>query len=114
MTNEVIVAVHKFASVTVTVYVPDDKLEGSSFVEPLDHVYVYGSVPDDTVIFTAPLVPPLHVTFVIEETKRLGPEISDTVADFVLVQPLRSVTETVYVAWSRPTIVPLVEPVDQL
>jgi hypothetical protein len=52
------------ASVTVTLYVPADKLDKSSLVEPLDHRYVYAVVPPDTLRLAAPVALPKQSTLV--------------------------------------------------
>ena len=59
----VVVAVHPFASVTVTVYAPAANPVGSSSVVLLLHAYVYGAVPPVTVRFIEPVLLPLHNTF---------------------------------------------------
>ena len=71
-------------SVTVAAYVPVHKLDTSSVVDPLLHLYVYGVVPPVTVIFTDPVHTPLHVKFVIDEVTVAPPLSFIDTALFVL------------------------------
>ena len=57
-------AVHPFASVTVTLYVPAGKPVKSSPVDPLLHTQLYAAVPPLTVKLIDPVEAPLHDTFV--------------------------------------------------
>ena len=106
------VAVHAFASVTVTVYVPALRPEAVAFVcPPGAHANVYGDVPPTGVAVALPVLPPLHFTFTIE------PVLTDKAtagcvitADAVAVQAFASVTVTVYVPALRPVAVALVCP----
>ncbi len=67
--------VHPFASVTVTVYVPDANPVGSSWVVLLLHAYVYGAVPPVTVRLTEPVLFPKHKTFTCVVLKAMAPEV---------------------------------------
>ena len=87
------VPVQPFASVMVTVYVPALSMERSSFVEPVVHIYVYGTVPPEGVRFTVP-VPLLHGIDdpVAVADKGAAGCVTTTVPD--VVQPFASVTVT--------------------
>jgi hypothetical protein len=55
------IAVQPFASVTVTVYVPDARFKADAPVAPLFHKYVYGAVPPFGVAVAVPFAFPLQV-----------------------------------------------------
>jgi hypothetical protein len=52
------------ASVTVTVYVPAASPVFEEVNPPFDHWYIYAGVPPDVDIDAAPVLNPLHATFV--------------------------------------------------
>jgi hypothetical protein len=56
--------VQPLASVTTTEYVPAGLPARLEVVAPVFHRYVYGAVPPETAVDTAPLLNPLHVTLV--------------------------------------------------
>lgn len=95
-TDLVCVFVQPLASVTVTVYIPAVRLTMSSVVAPFDHWKLKAGVPPVTLMLIEPLLPPLQET---------GSEVEvmfnaggcEMVALIDLVQPLESVTVTVYV-----------------
>ena len=72
---------------------------------PLLHKKVYVGVPPVTVIEIAPSAPPLHVTLSTTELLIVGNEPEDTIPTDCRVQPLASVTVTVYEFAVRPVIV---------
>ena len=61
-----LVPVHPFASVTVTLYEPLVRFEIFWVVAPFDHKKLNGNVPPLILIDMAPVLSPLHNTFVIE------------------------------------------------
>jgi len=107
----VVDAVHPFASVAVTVYVPIVRLLIVAVVAPVFHKYEYPPVPLDATEVAEPVEAPLHNTFVvvgIDIANKLGCVI---VADVDDVHPLASVAVTVYVPAVRLLIVAVVDPV---
>jgi hypothetical protein len=107
----VAVAVHPFASVTVTVYEPAMSVFAVAPVPPDGaHAYVYGAVPPATVTVAEPLLPPKQVTFVEAEMLAVGPPELGTFAIAVVVHPRESVTVTVYEPASNPDAVVPVPP----
>ena len=88
------------ASVTVTLYVPAESPIISSVVAVLLHSKLYGAVPPVTVKSTVPSLS-AHVASVatILAESIVG---SVTSADAVVVQPLASVTVTLYVPAVKP------------
>jgi Ni,Fe-hydrogenase III component G len=96
-----VVAVQRFASVTVTVYVPAATPDKSCELAPLLQLYVYPAVPPLTVKSIAPVDPPLQATLVtdVERFNAVGCVI---VALVVAVQRFASVTVTVYVPATTP------------
>ena len=97
------VLVQLLASVTVTVYVPAARPVRSCVVMPPVQKYVYGETPPLTVRSMEPVEEPLHNTFtcVVLKAKAGGCVIVTAV---VAVQPLLSVTVTVYVPAAKPLI----------
>ena len=93
LTAAVILAVHPFISVTVTVYVPENITDKSSVVAPLLHKYVSEGNPPLTVRSTAPSLFP-HVALV-SETVKDGAPVMVTTTCAVPVHPDSSVTVTV-------------------
>jgi hypothetical protein len=69
----VILAWHKFASVTVSVYVPTPKVVTFWVVLPLLHKYCTGDKPPVTVTLIVPLLPPLQLTFTAVTLLITGP-----------------------------------------
>ncbi len=59
-----VVRVQPFASVTVTVYVPAVNPVAVAAVCPPVQAYVYGAVPPLAVTVAAPVLAPLHNTFI--------------------------------------------------
>ena len=107
----VVVFVHPFASVAVTVYVPAVRLLIVTVVAPVFHKYEYPEVPFDANAVALPVAPPLHKTFVVDGIATdniLGCVITVVV---VFVHPLASVAVTVYVPAVRLLIVADVDPV---
>ena len=98
------VSVHPFASVTVTEYVPAVRLLILEFVPELLHEYVYGDTPPPAVTEADPLVPLKHVMCapVADAVRSVGC-VSVTLA--VVVQPLPSVTVTLYAVADSPVAV---------
>jgi len=90
------VTVHPFASVTVTVYVPADKLFAVALVPPEGaHEYVYEPVPPPAVTVALPVVPPLHNGLVLEVIDAVNRAGSVKVVFADATQPLLSVTVAV-------------------
>ena len=90
-------------SVMITRYVPPGTFERFWVVSKFDHRYVYGRVPPFTVNIAEPLLAPAHVTLVA-----VTPDVI-TVGLFsvtlrLAVQPLASITVTVYVPADSPLI----------
>ena len=83
------------ASFTVTVYVPGVNPVTALVVAPLLQMYVYGAVPPPTIATAVP-VGFWHVTFVllVPTVNWVGSAITTV---HTVVQPLQSVTITVYV-----------------
>jgi pyridoxal biosynthesis lyase PdxS len=107
----VVDVVHPFASVAVTVYVPEFRLLIVAVVAPVFHKYEYPPVPLDANEVAEPVEAPLHNTFVvkgIDNVKRFGCVI---VAVVDIVHPFASVAVTVYVPAVRLLIVAVVDPV---
>jgi hypothetical protein len=110
VTTAVADEVHPFASITVTVYVPAVRPVAVAVVWLLiDHRYVIGAVPPVAVAVALPLLPPAQETFTTLVVT-VGPLRLITVAEAVFVQPLASVTVTVYVPAERFAIVAVVAP----
>ncbi len=94
------VDVQPFVPVTVTLYVPADKLLKSSVIALFDHKYVY--VPaTETVISTAPFPATQDVLATVEDVTENGALLFVTVAEDVDVQPFVPVTVTLYVPADR-------------
>ncbi len=93
ITTEAVVE-HPLASVTVTEYVPEAKLDKSSLVAPLDQRYVYAVVPPDTERLAAPVELPKQSTLVpeIEAASAAAGCVITTEAE--VEHPLASVTVT--------------------
>ena len=100
-----------FASVTVTVYVPATKPDMFWVVIPLLHKYCIGDVPPLIVSVILPVVPPLHNGLIPTIVLITAPVWFTILPVEVAVQPLASVTVTVYVPDARLLTVPLVDPV---
>jgi hypothetical protein len=92
----VVVRVHPFASVTVTVYVP---LANPDTVAPVPpdgaQVYVYPPTPPPGVTVAEPLLPPKQETFVVAEIVAVTCVGCVIVAVVVTEHPFASVTVTV-------------------
>ncbi len=104
VTVDVVVTVHPFASVTVTIYVPAATPIIDAVVAELLHAYVYGEVPPVADAVAPPSEPPLQETSAStteEATNDVGSVIVEVV---VAVQPFASVTVAVYVPAETPVI----------
>jgi hypothetical protein len=75
-----------------------------------DHAYVYGPVPPATDTVADPLLPPKQETFVDDVMVAVAPAALVTFTVRVIVQPLASVTVTVYTAETNPVAVDPVPP----
>lgn len=102
------VAEQLLASVTVTVYVPPVSDEISSVVSALLHIYVYGVIPDETVILIAPSEPEGHEISDEEVILTDGPPILAITDVALCVHKFPSVTVTVYVPGARLEITDVV------
>ena len=95
VTVALVVIVHPFASVTVTVYAPALSPLAVAAVPPDgDHEYVYPAVPLLATTLALPEFPPLHKTAVAvaEDVSNVGWVTAVTAVD---VHPIASVTVTV-------------------
>ena len=68
---------------------------------------MYGAVPPIGVAVASPFANP-HVGAVVSAAVQVGPAISVNVATQVVVQPLSSVTVTVYIPAAKPLAVAVV------
>src|SRR6185437_80675 len=105
------VAIHAFASVTVTVYVPAVNPVAVALVPPLGaHENVYAGVPPEGEAVAVPLgsVPPQAEG--VDEPAIAIARGCVIIAEAVAVHPLASVTVTVYVPALRLLAVALVPP----
>src|SRR5436853_129707 len=91
------VAVQPLASVTVTLYVPAASEVISCVVAPLLHKYVYGDVPPLTVKLIEPVDAPLQSTLTCVWLNEIAVGSVIVMLLSVAVQPLASVTVTLYV-----------------
>ena len=89
------VAVHPFASVTVSVYDPAHRLLMVAVVAPLLQAYVYGAVPTLTVVFADPSQEPAQLAS-FEVALAVNVAGSLMVTEEVAVHPFASVTVSVY------------------
>jgi hypothetical protein len=103
------VAIQPFESVTVTTYVPATRFEAVcvTCAGLVFHKYVYGGVPPlGLVTVTLPLFPPKQPTFVKVEAITLVIALGCvTVVLAVVIDPLESVTVTVYTPAFNPVAV---------
>jgi hypothetical protein len=75
-----------------------------------DQAYAYGPVPPLTFTDALPFEPPLHETLVCASAVKAKALGSVIMKERVAVQPLASVTVTVYVPATRPVIEEAVPP----
>jgi hypothetical protein len=103
------VPAHPLASVAVTIYEPAANPLAIEVVctGVVFHEYVYGAVPPAATAVAEPSLPSLHITFtwVVETVTEAGSRI---VTFVFAVQPLASVTVTVYGPADRPVAVAVV------
>ena len=103
--------IHPTLSVTVTVYVPAASPVAVIPIPPEgDQLCVYGAVPPAMVTEAEPLVPPKHETFDTTFVVAVGDKLLFTATELVEVQPLLSVTVTVYDPARRVVAVEAVPP----
>jgi len=101
--------VHPLASVTETVYVPEESPVATAFVPPdADHEYVKGICPPEIVTVADPFAE-RHVAEV-EVAEAVKLPVTETVTVTLPVQLFASVTITVYVPPERPVATELVPP----
>jgi hypothetical protein len=97
------VAEQRFASLTVTVYVPAGfTVIPAEVAPPGAHVYVSVPVPPEPVAVAVPLVPPKQLTGVFTTLTATADEGPPIVVDAVAEQRLASLTVTVYVPAGLP------------
>ena len=102
------VAVQPFPSVAVTVYVPAASPEMDVLVDPVDHKYDKPPVPPDADAEAVPSESPLQLMLLSttdEATKTAGSVIVELELS---VQPLASVTVTLYVPATIPVMLAVV------
>ncbi len=102
------VSVQPLASVTVTVYVPAARLEAVAEVAPLDQAKEYDVVPPVAEAVASPSLPPLQLTLSVYAVAATSTAGSVIVTEAESVQPLASVTVTLYVPAARPVTVAVV------
>ena len=81
-------------------------------VEPEDQASEYGEVPPEALTEPAPSFPPLQLTLDVTLADTMSKEGSEMVMLAVSVQPLASVTVTVYVPEDSPEAVAVEAPED--
>jgi hypothetical protein len=109
-----LVATQPFASVTVTHCVPEVNCWAVAAVSPLVQRNAYPPVPPDIVAVPLPSLPPKQLMLLFLTAVSVNALGSVRLTVVVSLQPLPSVTVTVYVPGINPVTVVPVLPFDQL